>query len=434
VSSKKHRSADRQWEKDFLDKQRVTGTHAYQCRYCGETTRTERDLVDHFLESCRRIPISDVTTKPSAGAPQRSALEYRVRPQSRGSIVKSQQLADRTKEFHPAKPVADPQSAPRLSGAQIRKHDRDILRRRAEELDAAPTPTRPLSRGEPEEREDHIPEYVPCSCGGSNENCSHCFGLGQVRSHHPSPVLHKLSFEVSSPPNNTYKKKHKQRGASAKVRPRVPMADPEFRVGSMDSPTPEDHKCQLYPDNQKQQVRTQASRSRNSLVQCLACREIVRASILGLHYSARHSGTHNLIHHKQNGHWAICPVCNLSVKKLAKHMRCHDQKASVVSTTEKQSSERERLINLGYIVPASRPRLVAAQVPRRIQRKPESKRSELRGRASALDNWKDELQKKEDPNSPINLDYTRPYAHGARENGRFGSHPSHDGFDDESGA
>jgi hypothetical protein len=32
-----------------------------------------------------------------------------------------------------------------------------------------------------------------------------------------------------------------------------------------------------------------------------------------------------------------------------------------------------------------------------------------------------------------NLDVTKPYAHVYRETGRYGSHPSHDGFDDESG-
>ena len=32
-----------------------------------------------------------------------------------------------------------------------------------------------------------------------------------------------------------------------------------------------------------------------------------------------------------------------------------------------------------------------------------------------------------------NLDATKLYAHSYRKRGRFGSHPSHDGFDDESG-
>jgi hypothetical protein len=38
----------------------------------------------------------------------------------------------------------------------------------------------------------------------------------------------------------------------------------------------------------------------------------------------------------------------------------------------------------------------------------------------------------EDPRSIRLMDHTRPYAHAYREGGRFGSHPSHDGFDDES--
>ena len=36
-------------------------------------------------------------------------------------------------------------------------------------------------------------------------------------------------------------------------------------------------------------------------------------------------------------------------------------------------------------------------------------------------------------NSLERRDKTRPYAHAFRENGRYGSHPIHDGFDDESG-
>jgi phage FluMu protein Com len=31
------------------------------------------------------------------------------------------------------------------------------------------------------------------------------------------------------------------------------------------------------------------------------------------------------------------------------------------------------------------------------------------------------------------IDATKDYAHNFREDGRFGSHPSHDGFDDDSG-
>ena len=43
--------------------------------------------------------------------------------------------------------------------------------------------------------------------------------------------------------------------------------------------------------------------------------------------------------------------------------------------------------------------------------------------------WEDTLIASDEP-SP---DATHPYAHAYRERGRFGSHPSHDPFDDDSG-
>lgn len=38
----------------------------------------------------------------------------------------------------------------------------------------------------------------------------------------------------------------------------------------------------------------------------------------------------------------------------------------------------------------------------------------------------------ESPQAVRAMDHTREYAHAFREQGRYGSHPSHDGFDDES--
>jgi hypothetical protein len=55
----------------------------------------------------------------------------------------------------------------------------------------------------------------------------------------------------------------------------------------------------------------------------------------------------------------------------------------------------------------------------------------LEGRSGAIDRWKQELEDSQPLRGP-NLDATKDYAHAYREQGRFGSHPSHDGFDDES--
>jgi hypothetical protein len=49
-----------------------------------------------------------------------------------------------------------------------------------------------------------------------------------------------------------------------------------------------------------------------------------------------------------------------------------------------------------------------------------------------MDEWKQKLATAFNEISERKLDRTRGYGHLSRENGRFGSHPSHDGFDDES--
>jgi hypothetical protein len=47
--------------------------------------------------------------------------------------------------------------------------------------------------------------------------------------------------------------------------------------------------------------------------------------------------------------------------------------------------------------------------------------------------WEDEdLEDLEAPDGWMNLDATKNIGYPAREQGRYGSHPSHDGFDDES--
>ena len=44
----------------------------------------------------------------------------------------------------------------------------------------------------------------------------------------------------------------------------------------------------------------------------------------------------------------------------------------------------------------------------------------------------DDKSKEEVASKEKNLDATKGYAHPYREDGKYGSHPSHDGFDDES--
>jgi len=83
-----------------------------------------------------------------------------------------------------------------------------------------------------------------------------------------------------------------------------------------------------------------------------------------------------------------CPVCKLSVKVI--HLKNH------MAKTHKHRSAQSRPTP---VQPANDPRR----------------------KTTTLVSPRDK-----------NLDATKPYAHAYREQGRYGSHPSHDGFDDES--
>lgn len=57
--------------------------------------------------------------------------------------------------------------------------------------------------------------------------------------------------------------------------------------------------------------------------------------------------------------------------------------------------------------------------------------SKQKDRKSTLDHPETE-SRYESPKAVRDMDKTKDYAHGYREEGKYGSHPSHDGFDDES--
>lgn len=368
----------------------VPGTHAYQCPFCGEVTRTEKELEDHLLWACRRVPSSLSRAKvPRALHPQWKSNDV-VRCQRCGHVLKESQLAEHLREFHVTKMVAKHSVEARPSAAELLEHNREILRRRAEQLGVQG----PTGLGEPEVNSPNLHSSprrsVPCSCGGSNETCARCFGLGQIRDNRAQKE--EIKYEYVPP---------KRKG-----RPRPILA--------------------VTPSGVKR------DRTPNGPVQCLLCREIVRATVLGLHFSAQHSRPHNLLRSKTKVQWAVCPLCNINVKRLEKHMRSHDQIVVAKAPTANVLSERERLIKMGHIVPQKETTVAAPPIPKKQERKSKNTTAVTTGSAGALERWKDGLERSENPNAPKNLDYTRPYAHAYREMGKFGSHPSHDGFDDES--
>jgi hypothetical protein len=108
-----------------------------------------------------------------------------------------------------------------------------------------------------------------------------------------------------------------------------------------------------------------------------------------------------------NEPFAFCKICGVRVlkKRLAKHGR----KVHAVGISGA----------MGKVEPARKP-------PNRSK----SQRHET-GTDLPSEVWKKQVEERQSPIQP-NLDHTKPYAHPCREHGRYGSHPSHDGFDDES--
>ena len=191
------------WQQQFLERQRVPGTRAYQCPFCGDITGTEQQLENHLLEWCGRMPKMGVLAKKGVQQPHVPASSDVTRCQKCGRALKSVELADHIKELHTAKRSAQPQKA-HLSAAEDRKHYREILLLRAKQLDSTPTEGQPVAPRKSLRNGCNERDYVPCSCGGSNENCSHCYGLGQVSKHR--------SFQTCVPPHAS----HRQRRSDAK--------------------------------------------------------------------------------------------------------------------------------------------------------------------------------------------------------------------------
>jgi len=112
-----------------------------------------------------------------------------------------------------------------------------------------------------------------------------------------------------------------------------------------------------------------------------------------------------------------CTVCGARVRgfNLDRHLR----KVHHLAATAKVSGRLKQAKAGSRTIPPRRFRVPSSTQPD--------------GKAAAMDQWRKRLEAEQSPFQP-NLDATKPYAHAYREHGRFGSHPSHDGFDDESGA
>lgn len=263
-----------------------------------------------------------------------------------------------------------------------------------------------------------------CVCGGENENCRYCGGSGIVADRLGTALNDALSrVTIENSPTEDIKAEHKrwpsrsQVSRSAPVRwVRCPKGCGRW-VNILDGQKVEKHlrKCtgvRIAPPEKAPAPQSNPEVKEISFDSCPLCGVRLRATRVQRHMSKAHAtSTSNplfgeLVRRANHGKQHVpiagpvqksilgpgrertpCPVCKVTVNvgRLKKHMaKVHKQR--VQSRPAKAASAKD---------PTRQNTILVA---------PRDK----------------------------NLDSTKLYAHPYREQGRYGSHPSHDGFDDES--
>ena len=228
----------------------------------------------------------------------------------------------------------------------------------------------------------------PCVCGGSNENCRYCSGRGEI----PDRLANALTVHSHQPESQ---KVHV--GGTERVAAWGAMK-PTFRrkLGALLARF-------LNPSS------TAVRKPPPSPVPLA-----------------------DLPDHK----WVLCPKgCGSHLRPDEVHRHLEQQHVFVPPRKKQRRTKAALPIGSGLVECQVCGNRVRSDRLNRHLRKVHKTRSE---RGVAKSNFapssKDVLRDSTTLVAPRdkNLDATKLYAHSYRENGRFGSHPSHDGFDDES--
>jgi hypothetical protein len=278
-----------------------------------------------------------------------------------------------------------------------------------------------------------------CVCGGSNENCRYCYGLGTIPERTGNPVV------AYTPGGGGWGRKRR----SGRRRPKKSLSSTPFTQ----VPRPKHFEASRSPD----EVKTPLQGTRGDGVGALPKTQ---------------SGSDNSNAVPQLAPvYGICPVCKAKVKlttwfrhisKPHSHLAAFrvweaegvrpPAKGSLQDGANLGSTQKKKLDSRPVFVqcPICKVTVKAAKLSRHIikahRRVPigagvNSVRGKLRTASSASGAttaaYSDESSRGRKTTfiapRDKNLDVTKPYAHAYRETGRYGSHPSHDGFDDESG-
>lgn len=234
----------------------------------------------------------------------------------------------------------------------------------------------------------------PCECEGSNENCRFCYGLGTVQDKstlkrarvkyvppnrefgQDKPKLsNSFVFIPDTEPNRTPIRKTSQRNANRKLYKSCPICKATIRISFMATHIRGVH-------NNSALLSSTVDGAHHSSAQ--PPDEVIRRD-----QRTVTKVRERIIEPKLDPSYGSCPICKVRVRtdRVQKHVaKVHKRPPAGPSNVGSHLSEDPRRKSATHVSPREK-----------------------------------------------NLDVTKPYAHSYRERGHYGSYPSHDGFDDESG-
>jgi hypothetical protein len=264
-----------------------------------------------------------------------------------------------------------------------------------------------------------------CVCGGSNENCRFCGGSGSISNGLASALVSHVGRPKSE--NVPYTGSGKADwGTTARLIPCPQGCGARVRPGKMGRHLRKAHgilSMSPQPPIISSGIKSNPKQTESTYRSCPICGAEIRADFVGRHLAEVHPNRDYLpevplvraehqTDSKQYGSPSPVPhsiatstrSTTGSLKSGRKYEICPECRANVRSTRIKYHMAKA---HNGRSV-----RFQPTQTP--------SVKDPTRNTSTLIDQ------------SDKNLDATKPYAHSYREQGRFGSHPSHDGFDDES--
>lgn len=270
-----------------------------------------------------------------------------------------------------------------------------------------------------------------CVCGGSNENCRFCGGLGTVADNLGTALegLQQVAIERGIKGSRKLRSKSFSRGICPSRRTTdasdsfilvtCTKCGKSLKVRELNQHVNALHGNSSPPEIQKPLSVLKKVREYQS---CTIC--IVK---LRIDHVVKHM---RRVHGKPLRPAPVSPRAYAPISKIYKNVFRGFQRESFIVPDSADSPKPER----GYeFCPICKVRLKAGRLQK--HKKKVHNRNTAGGRKVVLQSSKDVQRDKTSLVAPRdkNLDATRLYAHSYREQGRFGSHPSHDGFDDESG-